>query len=198
MIRGVARCRCAEIAPGPCWPFQNAFRSSLSFFVAVLAVLAVAGCAQPTVDAPAGGDQTGNAGTGGLPPIPPLPSLQTGETGPGLPGAPLVRQPIPADGTVRVAILLPLSGSQAELATSMLNASEMAVFEIADDKFTLLPFDTKGTPEGAAAAAEAAIRAGRAGHSRAAARLVRRDSSADRAVRRRSRGRVLEFAQRCR
>jgi len=42
----------------------------------------------------------------------------------------------------------------------MLNAAEMAVFEIADDKFVLLPFDTKGTPDGAAEAAEAAIRRG--------------------------------------
>ena len=75
-------------------------------------------------------------------------------------GGPLQRQPIPPDGTVRVAILLPLSGTSAELASSMLNAAEMAVFEIANDKFTLMPFDTKETPEGAAAAAEQAIRSG--------------------------------------
>jgi ABC-type branched-subunit amino acid transport system substrate-binding protein len=92
-----------------------------------------------------------------LPPLPPLSDLRTGE---GAPTGPLQRLPIPPDGRVRVAVLLPLSGQSAELAESMLNAAEMAVFEIADDKFVLLPYDTKGTPDGAAAAAEAAIRTG--------------------------------------
>jgi len=86
--------------------------------------------------------------------------LRTGDGGSGVPGEPLLRRPIPADGTVRVAVLLPLSGASAELAASMLSAAEMAVFEIADDKFILLPYDTKGTAEGAAAAADAAIRGG--------------------------------------
>lgn len=92
--------------------------------------------------------------------MPPLDALRTGEGGAGLTGGPLQRMPIPVDGTVRVAVLLPLTGASAALAQSMLNAAEMAVFEIADDKFVLLPFDTKGTPEGAAMAAEAAIRDG--------------------------------------
>jgi ABC-type branched-subunit amino acid transport system substrate-binding protein len=93
-----------------------------------------------------------------LPPLPPLPDLQGGAGVPA--GGPLQRLPIPADGTIRVAVLLPLSGPSAELAASMLNAAEMAVFEIANDKFILLPFDTKDTAEGAAAAAEQAIRRG--------------------------------------
>lgn len=132
----------------------------MSLVAAIVLLVAVAACAKPTVDGAAGGDQTGVGGAGGLPPLPSLPSLQTGDGATGVPGAPLLRQPIPADGTVRVAVLLPLSGASAELAGSMLNAAEMAVFEIADDKFILLPFDTKGTPEGAAAAADAAIRGG--------------------------------------
>jgi ABC-type branched-subunit amino acid transport system substrate-binding protein len=89
--------------------------------------------------------------------LPPLGDLQGGE---GAFGGPLQRLPIPPDGRVRVAVLLPQTGTSAKLAASMLNAAEMAVFEIADDKFVLLPYDTKGTPDGAAEAAEAAIRAG--------------------------------------
>ena len=57
----------------------------------------------------------------------------------------------------RAAILLPLSGPRAGLGRAMLNAAQMALFEIADSDFTLLPFDTKGTAEGAAAAAEQAL-----------------------------------------
>ena len=92
--------------------------------------------------------------------MPPLETLRSGEGAAGLAGETQQRVPIPVDGTVRVAVLLPLTGASGALAQSMLNAAEMAVFEIADDKFVLLPFDTKGTPEGAAAAAEAAIREG--------------------------------------
>ena len=117
---------------------------------AALLAFLLAACAGPTLD---GGGSRGQSGSG-LPPVPTLPSLQTGEMGP------LQRLPLPPDGTVRVALLLPLSGASAELAQSMLNAAEMAVFEIADDKFVLLPFDTKGTAEGTAAAAEQAIRGG--------------------------------------
>lgn len=72
----------------------------------------------------------------------------------------LQRLPIPEDGTVRVGLLLPLSGGSARLGRSMLSAAEMAMFEIADEKFTLAPLDTMGTPDGAAAAAEKAIAEG--------------------------------------
>jgi ABC-type branched-subunit amino acid transport system substrate-binding protein len=123
----------------------------------VILLAGALGACAPTVDGGAGPGQSGSAGAGGLPPLPPLSDLRTGE---GAPTGPLQRLPIPADGRVRVAVLLPLSGASAELAASMLNAAEMAVFEIADDKFVLLPYDTKGTPDGAAAAAEAAIRTG--------------------------------------
>jgi ABC-type branched-subunit amino acid transport system substrate-binding protein len=125
----------------------------LPLVLAALVTFLVAACSGPTVDGGGGAGQTRSGARDGLPPLPPLSSLRTGE-------GPLQRQPIPPDGTVRVAILLPLSGGSAELAASMLNAAEMAVFEIANDKFVLMPFDTKETPEGATAAAEQAIRGG--------------------------------------
>jgi len=56
-----------------------------------------------------------------------------------------------------VAILLPLSGPRAALGKAMLDAAQLAVFEIASQNFVLLPYDTKGTPEGAEDAAARAL-----------------------------------------
>lgn len=61
-----------------------------------------------------------------------------------------------AEGT-RVALLLPLSGAQASLGQSLLNAAQLAVYDAGDDKFTLLPQDTQGTPAGAAEAVRRAL-----------------------------------------
>jgi ABC-type branched-subunit amino acid transport system substrate-binding protein len=61
---------------------------------------------------------------------------------------------------LRVGLLLPLSGQHAAVGESMLHAAEMALFDVAGDNFTLVVRDTRGTPEGAAEAAEAALRDG--------------------------------------
>ena len=58
---------------------------------------------------------------------------------------------------VRVALLLPLTGSQSGLAVAMLNAAQLALFHFADKRMELLIHDTRGTPEGAADAAALAI-----------------------------------------
>jgi len=66
--------------------------------------------------------------------------------------------PPPATGDLPVvAILLPLSGRDAQLGQQMLEAAELALFDSADERFTLLPVDTGGTPGGAVEAAEKAI-----------------------------------------
>jgi len=57
---------------------------------------------------------------------------------------------------VKVAILLPLSGQHASLGQAMLNAAQIALFDVAYGGFELLPQDTKGTPEGARYAAQQA------------------------------------------
>jgi ABC-type branched-subunit amino acid transport system substrate-binding protein len=49
----------------------------------------------------------------------------------------------------RVALLLPLSGRHARTGQALLNAAQIALFDIAGDRFTLLVRDTRGTPEGA-------------------------------------------------
>ena len=57
----------------------------------------------------------------------------------------------------RVALLLPLTGQHARIGEAMLNAAELALYDVAVDDFVLLPRDTGGTPEGARAAAEDAL-----------------------------------------
>ena len=58
-------------------------------------------------------------------------------------------------GEIRAALLLPLSGPQAAIGQALSNAAQLALFEVADARFNLIPLDTKGTAEGAAAAAAA-------------------------------------------
>ncbi len=70
---------------------------------------------------------------------------------------PLLVPPPATPHLTRVALLLPLSGSTAELARGMLNAAQMALFDFADDRFELVFHDTQGTPDGAARAAALAI-----------------------------------------
>ncbi len=61
---------------------------------------------------------------------------------------------------VRAALLVPLSGPQAVLGQALSNAAQLALFELADPRFNLIPIDTKGTAEGAAAAATQALTQG--------------------------------------
>ncbi len=63
---------------------------------------------------------------------------------------------------VKIAMLLPLGGfnQTAAIAKSMKQAGEMALFERDDPRIQLVVKDDKGTPEGAKAAAEEAIREG--------------------------------------
>lgn len=72
----------------------------------------------------------------------------------------MVQRPaIGADGTVRAALLLPLSGPQAAVGRAMLDAATLALFQH-NAPLVLLPKDTRGTPAGAAEAARAALAEG--------------------------------------
>jgi branched-chain amino acid transport system substrate-binding protein len=95
---------------------------------ALLLTLA-AGCAPSTVPPPTAPGQ----------PTPTQPQYET------LPGAPV------ETGT-KIGLLLPLSGQQASLGRTLLQAAEMGLFEVGDDKFTLLVEDT-ATAAGADTAA---------------------------------------------
>ena len=70
-----------------------------------------------------------------------------------LPAPPGPATPVPATGAPSAAVLLPLSGANAPLGRGMLDAAQMALFDIKGSRLTLLPRDTGGTPEGAATAA---------------------------------------------
>lgn len=61
---------------------------------------------------------------------------------------------------VRVGLLLPLSGPRSSVGQTLLDAALLAVFDIADENFVLVPIDTKGSPEGAEIAAQEAVAAG--------------------------------------
>ncbi|HTW51153.1 MAG TPA: penicillin-binding protein activator [Stellaceae bacterium] len=63
----------------------------------------------------------------------------------------------PVNGAVKVALLLPLSGPNADLGKTMLEAAQLALFTTGSDKLTLIPRDTTGTASGAADAAKAVI-----------------------------------------
>ncbi|MBU6475720.1 MAG: penicillin-binding protein activator [Alphaproteobacteria bacterium] len=83
---------------------------------------------------------------------------------PAAPAAPAVTaQPVPPVAVphrkIIVSILLPLTGRASRLGQSMLDAAQMALFDIGSANFELVPRDTKGTPAGAVAAARAAIAA---------------------------------------
>lgn len=60
----------------------------------------------------------------------------------------------------KVALLLPLSGDRRSLGQAMLQAAQLALFDVADEDFELTVRDTRGTPEGAESAALSAVDAG--------------------------------------
>lgn len=65
--------------------------------------------------------------------------------------------PLPASDSIRVALLLPLSGANERIGNAMLGAAQLALFDFAPDNFEIIVRDTKGTPDGAASAARLAI-----------------------------------------
>ena len=71
-----------------------------------------------------------------------------------------IAAPAPAptlSGSAKVALLVPLSGANAELGHAILDAAQLALFEVPDERLILVPRDTAGTAEGAAKAARAVI-----------------------------------------
>lgn len=68
--------------------------------------------------------------------------------------------PVTPQAKTKVAILLPLTGKNAALGQSMLNAAQLAVFDSADNRFELMPRDTGSEGANAATAARDAVASG--------------------------------------
>ncbi|MFN4089999.1 MAG: penicillin-binding protein activator [Alphaproteobacteria bacterium] len=116
---------------------------AIAAMAALCAAALLAGC----------GGRTGDGPTVQQPP----PRYDTSRVPPYLPRGVLPETTKPAE-KVKVALLLPLSGQHAGIGDALLKAAQMAVFDVADENFTLVPLDTRGTPDGAAEAARAAVR----------------------------------------
>ena len=115
----------------------------------VPALLMLASCAPSKLPAPAPAPQQAAPPPAAEPPPapPPRPAPDEGAGGP---------------PQVRVGLLLPLTGPEAALGRSLMNAAALALFDFADDRLALLPRDTGGTAGGAASAARAALGGGAA------------------------------------
>ena len=117
------------------------FASILAAF-ALLLVLAACGGGR-NVPAPAGPPQSPVAAPLSAPTIPVRPEAL----------------PPPSAGAVKVALLVPLSGANAELGRAMLEAAQLALFTAASERLTLVPRDTAESG-GAAGAARSAVSEG--------------------------------------
>src|SRR5215468_4831486 len=89
----------------------------------------------------------------------PSTTAQAAPTQPTAPTQPIPALP-PAVQHIKVALLLPLTGEQATLGQSLLQASQLALFEAPDSNLELLVRDTGDSSVGAAQAAQDAINAG--------------------------------------
>lgn len=85
------------------------------------------------------------------------PLHQEPEPAPPVPAEAVEPEPV---GPVKVGLLLPLTGNAAAVGQDMLEAAQIALFDVGATDMLLLPRDTGGTVEGAAAAARSAIDAG--------------------------------------
>ena len=70
-----------------------------------------------------------------------------------------LRPPL-VDDPVKVGLLLPLSGRAAELGQALRDAALLKLFELGTGRIVLLPADTRGTAEGAEAAARRVLAEG--------------------------------------
>ncbi|MGF1561526.1 MAG: penicillin-binding protein activator [Geminicoccaceae bacterium] len=87
----------------------------------------------------------------------PSPSPSTPTTAPAPEPATPLRE---ADGTVKVGLLLPLSGDAAPIGADLLAAAQLALQDLDGAPLALLPKDTGGTAQGAGEAAQAVLAEG--------------------------------------
>lgn len=131
--------------------FGRARGSTSTLLVAVASVLSLAGCG------PSGpGRSPIDAGAPGGPTVAAVPTI------------PVQAQPLPGgtnqigSGPVRVGLILPLTanGAPTVVGVSLRNAAQLALEDSGSEDITLVVEDDQSTPEGASAAAQAALSAG--------------------------------------
>ncbi len=110
--------------------------------VALMGVLALGACGSS-------GSRQGSSQAPVVAPPPPVAALPP----------PTMTPPSP-DGKVRVGLLVPLSGDTRDIGQGMLDAAQMALFDLGKKNIVLLPIDSGGTPEQAVDAARNALNQG--------------------------------------
>ena len=134
-------------------------------------ILLAGACAAPSLAPPPPEDQPTPAAEApaALPAAPAAPEIMVTTTLDPAPAPPAVGDEPAAgeDGTAaaeeempagaRVGLLLPLSGRYAAEGETLLRAAQLALFDVADERFTLLPRDTAGSAAGAETAALAVL-----------------------------------------
>jgi ABC-type branched-subunit amino acid transport system substrate-binding protein len=118
----------------------------------LLVAILIASCGRVTVP---GFPPPGQAEAPPAPETTPAP-----EQAPAAPPAPAGRVPLGPGEKAMLGLLLPLSGPNASLGQGMLDAAQMALFDIKGGRIALLPRDTHGTAEGAVSAARDALEHG--------------------------------------
>lgn len=117
-------------------------RFGMATVAMTMGALALAACSagprQPTTQAPE------------LAPPPPIANV---------PPPPSGTLPSP-DGKVRIGLLVPLSGDNRDIGQGMLDAAQMALFDLGKKDIVLLPIDSGGTPQQAVDAAHNALSQG--------------------------------------
>lgn len=128
--------------------FDSRF-GGLRFSVLLAGLLALAACGgKPTVQAPLPPVQAAPAPLRPSEDLPPLSAVSPSDA---------TVTAIDLGGPIKVGLLLPLSGRYARIGEAMLNAAQLALFDIADEDFSLVVRDTGGTPQGAVEAGRAVM-----------------------------------------
>lgn len=94
------------------------------------------------------------------PPLTTAPVPQAQPVAPPAPPPTLTADGLPAPRGQRIALLLPLSGDAAPLGRILLDAAQMALFDLGGVPIELMPLDDKGTVDGAVEAAHKAMDSG--------------------------------------
>lgn len=156
-----------RFAPSPEPGFRMNSRLSTALAgLTLAALLALAACAPQSVPPPSAADQqSAETGEGALATDAPPDAVSSStvivegqEDGDvsvaSIPPEPERIDPIIArPEALRIGLLVPLTGPREAEGKALLDAAQMALFEVGDDRFTLVPADTGSTPEGARQAA---------------------------------------------